>query len=96
MEFERLHSRIDDLVSTVTDIRVLVERNTVTLEKNTDDVERHIRRTDILEERMEQALAPSRYFKWFAGTCGVLSLLVGLAYGILQLMQALGPYITGT
>lgn len=52
-----------------------LERNTVILEKNTESLVDHIRRTEILEQQMETALIPVRWGRWTAAFLGVLATL---------------------
>lgn len=72
----------------------LLARHTVLHEKNTEDLERHIKRTDALEDRMEQhakahdgkleeALLPIRFVKMLVA----VSLGSAAIYGLLQLIN---------
>lgn len=78
--------KIDEIHKQVTDIRVLIERNTVTLEQNTKDIAHHIQRTDILEEKVQQALLPMVIAKWSAAVLVALASAASIVYTIFVLM----------
>lgn len=46
-------AKLDKIQDDTTDIKVRLARHEVILEKNTVDLERHIKRTDLLEEKLE-------------------------------------------
>lgn len=62
----------------ILDIYRLLERNTVVLEKNTESLVDHIRRTELLEKQMETALIPIRWGRWTAAVLGVLGTLAAI------------------
>ncbi len=63
-----------DRVDGIADVLV---RNTVILEKNTESLAEHMRRTAALEKQMDTALIPIKAVKWF----GVFITLLGTAVG---------------
>jgi hypothetical protein len=87
-----MDTKLEQIQKDVTEIRVLLERNTVTLEQNTKDVAEHIRRTNLLEEH-QIALArrldmfPWKLLKWVVGG---LFTAAGVIFTIIQVLQTAG------
>lgn len=51
-------NKLEKILEQLSDIKVVLERHTVLHEKNTDDLAEHIRRTDLLETKLEEELGP--------------------------------------
>lgn len=49
----RLNDKLDQIIADINEIKVLQAEHAVLHRKNTDDLERHIKRTDLAEERIE-------------------------------------------
>ena len=85
--------RIDDLVTTVNRIADKLDkvedisiRNSMVLDRNTDDMAEHIKRTNLLQAQMKTALIPIKVAKWIGGSLAFVSVLVGIIVGVLQLL----------
>lgn len=82
-----MDNRVDIIIEDVrqlradtAEIREILARNTEILDRNTRDVEKHIKRTELLEEAMETALLPIKASKLF----GQLIIGLGAVYGALK------------
>jgi hypothetical protein len=53
MDLERLDAKLDKILDTQTDIQIDLANIKANIEKNTLDLEKHIRRTDLLEQKVE-------------------------------------------
>ena len=67
---ETLNKRIDDVHDTVLlvqetlmDLNRTLASNTTILQRNTEDLSEHMRRTEILEQRVEKTEQPIRFIK---------------------------------
>jgi len=77
-----LDPRVDLLVDSVArledkmdDVRGVLSRNTEILARNTGDVEKHIKRTELLEKSFDHLSATQVAVKIFAGLCaGIVGL----------------------
>lgn len=49
----KLSDKLDQIISDINEIKVLQAEHTVLHRRNTDDLERHIKRTDLAEKRIE-------------------------------------------
>jgi hypothetical protein len=58
-----LRQEIENIREKLIEVIEILSRNTATLERNTEDMREHIRRTQILEEQMQTALLPIKMFK---------------------------------
>lgn len=47
-------SKVDKILEAITEIKVTLERHSVLHEKNTDDLDHHIKRTDLNEARIDK------------------------------------------
>lgn len=75
-----LRERIDVISDVLT-------RNTVILEKNTESLQEHMRRTDILEQQMQTALIPVKTAKILGYIIGLLTTTAGAILGIWELFR---------
>ena len=82
--------KLDKIIEDLFEIKESVFRNTITLDRNTEDIAKHIQRTDILEDYvktevrlvkadLETALIP---IKWFKTTFKVVVSLAALTTAI--------------
>jgi len=76
-QLDRLESKVDKTIDAVAEIGLSVARMEVHVEKNTEDLEIHIRRTDLAEVRIERL---EKVEQWLRGaawiTLGLGSLLI--------------------
>lgn len=72
-EFQYLQERLDQIAD-------LLREQAITLARNTDSLEEHMRRTEILEEQMEMALWPIRVAKVAMWVGGIVTFLATLYY----------------
>lgn len=82
---EQLRAEIVNIREKIEDIAVTLAKNTAILDRNTDDLAKHIRRTDLLEGKMEVALLPIRWLRVSAivlGSLGTLATIGGVLYRI--------------
>lgn len=84
-------TRIEELVIKVTEdlgeIRAILAGNTITLERNTDDIAHHIRRTDMLEARIARVEFPIKALKWVGGIIFGLATFLGALYQAIDLLR---------
>lgn len=74
-EIQYIRGRVDSIAD-------VLARNTVVLEKNTESLQEHMRRTEILEEQMDTALIPIKVGKvavWVVGILSAVATVVGAA-----------------
>ena len=76
---ERLNNKLDMISADITEIKVLVAKNSVVLERNVDDIAQHIRRTALLEHQMHTAMVPVKIFKWFLALIPLLALVLAVS-----------------
>lgn len=79
---ETINKRIDDIHDTVIlvqetlmDINKNLTINTVTLQRNTEDLSEHMRRTELLEARVEKTEQPIKFIRSalvFIGALGTI------------------------
>ena len=76
-QLDRLESKMDKTIDAVSEIALNVAKIEVYVEKNTDDLEIHIRRTDLAEIRLERL---EKVEQWLRGamwiTMGLGALLI--------------------
>ena len=93
---DRTESKLDRLFEKLSDLAVDVARIATSVESNTDDIAEHIKRTNLLEEKLEkteekwhtqldEALIP---IKWGKVTLK-LATATGVILGVWQLIQSL-------
>lgn len=85
-----MDQKLDRIHDDITSIKITLERNTVVLEQNTKDMAHHIKRTDLLEEKVEQALLPVKVAKWIAAVAVALASFSSIAYTIMALLKKSG------
>ncbi len=85
--------RIDDIVTTMNRIADKVDkveeisiRNAVVLDRNTEDMAEHIKRTNLLQAQMKTALIPIKFFKVSVRVILFIGVVVGIITGIFQLI----------
>lgn len=78
-QLDRLESKVDKTIDAVAEIGLSVARMEVHVEKNTEDLEIHIRRTNLAEIRIERL---EKVEQWLRGamwiTLGLGSLLIAV------------------
>lgn len=84
-----MDQKLDKIIDEVAEIKIIVAKNTFMLEKNTEDIEHHIKRTDLLQDQMQTALIPIRFAKWSAAVLGVGATIIGAIYGMVEIYQAI-------
>lgn len=82
-----MDSRLDKIHAEVVDIKIMVAKNTITLEQNTKDMAEHIKRTSILEDQMKTALIPITLSKWVAVLLGVGASVAAIIYTIIDIVK---------
>lgn len=83
-QLDRLESKVDKTIETVTDISLSVAKMEVHVEKNTSDLEVHMKRTELSEARLERL---ERIDQWIRGAAWMLSGLAGLAFALAKLLK---------
>lgn len=73
-----MREELQEIREHILEIYRILERNTTTLERNTDELAEHIRRTELLEEKMETALIPVRYGKFLLAVLSVAATLAAI------------------
>lgn len=78
-QLDRLESKVDKTIDAVAEIGLSVARMEVHVEKNTEDLEIHIRRTNLAEIRIERL---EKVEQWLRGavwiTLGLSSMLIAV------------------
>ena len=78
-QLDRLESKVDKTIDAVMDISLVVAKMEVHVERNTDNLEVHMRRTELSEIRLERI---EKVEQWMRGaawiTIGLGSLLLAL------------------
>lgn len=82
---DELISDIKHLITDINEVRITLAENTITLNQNTSDVAHHIKRTDILERRVDKVELPFKSAKWVAAFVIGFASFVGAIYGLIQL-----------
>ena len=76
----------EKLVNDITDIKVSIARIDVTLEKNTDSLIDHMRRSDLLEKKLEpverHVMIVNGLFKLMVVLIGLAGTITGIIYTI--------------
>lgn len=80
-QLDRLESKIDKTIETVADISLSVAKMEVHVEKNTQDLEVHMKRTELNEIRLERL---ERIDQWLRGAVWMLGGLAGLAFALFK------------
>jgi hypothetical protein len=79
-QLDRLESKVDKTIDAVSEVGLAVARMEVHVDKNTADLENHIRRTDLAEVRIERL---EKVEQWLRGamwiTMGLGTLLLAVA-----------------
>lgn len=83
-QLDRLESKIDKTIETVADISLSVAKMEVHVEKNTQDLEVHMKRTELNEIRLERL---ERIDQWLRGAVWMLGGLAGLAFALFKLFK---------
>ena len=80
-----LSDKVDKILELVTEVRIDQAKQAVVLQRNTDDLELHIKRTALAEERIEAMELPMRLLKY--AVLGLISIAtgVGAVYTTIQL-----------
>lgn len=73
---DRLNNKLDAISADITEIKVLVAKNSTVLERNVEDIAQHIRRTALLEQQMNTAMIPTKIFKWFLAIIPFLAFML--------------------
>lgn len=80
-------TRTDELIDHIIEIKATLAANTATLNQNTADIAHHIKRTDILEDRVAAVELPIKSAKWVAGFIIGLTAVISACYGLFQLLS---------
>lgn len=75
-----MSDKLDRILEHVTQLRVDTASIQKDVEKNTEDLSEHIRRTNILEKQMNTALLPIK----FAKVSGAILASIGVLAGLLK------------
>lgn len=88
-----LHLKLDKILEIVTEVRITQAEQALVIERNTDDLAAHMKRTEILEERqghfekkMEDIAFPARALKYIVGGIFIIATGVLAVYGVLQII----------
>ena len=88
--FKRIDDKIDQLKETNGKQDVILARLELILERNTDSLEQHMKRTEKNEERIElienKLLKQAGVLTFLWKTLTVVSILVGIAVGVSRLI----------
>lgn len=83
-QLDRLESKVDKTIETVADISLTVAKMEVHVEKNTQDLKVHMKRTELSEARLERL---ERIDQWIRGAIWMLGGLAGLAFTMFKLLK---------
>lgn len=83
-QLDRLESKMDKTIEAVTDISLIVAKMEVHVDKNTQDLEIHIKRTELSELRLERL---EKVEQWLRGAVWITIALGGLAITIFKLVK---------
>lgn len=84
-----LEDKIDKILEDMVELKVDMAETKVTLHRNTDSLELHIKRTNILEEKLEKD------FEKLQGEIDPIKSHVSFVKGALWLLGALGAIVLG-
>lgn len=80
-QLDRLESKLDKTIEAVTDIALSTARLEVHVEKNTENLEEHMRRTELAEMRIERLEKAEHWVK------GAVWVVVGIGTLILAVLR---------
>jgi hypothetical protein len=83
-QLDRLESKVDKTIDAVSEISLTMARMEVHVEKNTDDLENHIRRTDLAEDRIERL---EKIEQWLRGAMWITMGLGSILLAALKLLE---------
>ena len=96
---EILIEKLDKIQDDVSDLKVENAKQTASIERNTKDLEEHMKRSDLLEKKMEQheaddvrhkkQLTVKDLFVKLTFIFGGVGTIAGATYGILRLLDML-------
>jgi len=100
MDFqERVLAKLDKIQDDVTEIKVENAKQTAKINKNTDDLAHHIKRSDLIEESLElhkqddmrhkNQMTVKDLFVKVTFVCGGIGTIAGATYGLLRLLDIL-------
>lgn len=99
MDSDATQQRIGDLSEHIMAVRSMLEdvqktttANTVILERNTLDMEKHIKRTDVLEHVVSDLILPIRLMKFGLVIAGSLSTTSGAVFALVKLLEVAVPF----
>jgi hypothetical protein len=81
--------QLNKIQADIEELKIIAAKNAVVLERNTEDIRKHIRRTDLLEDQVQIALLPIKFAKWSAAVVGVGASLASLVYTVCRLFGLL-------
>ncbi len=80
------NNRIDEIWAKLLEVAQTQGEHGAILKANTKDLQYHIKRTDILEDKVEKSLVPLKVLQWSAASLGVVGTVVGVITAIKQLL----------
>lgn len=87
----KLEEKVDKILEDITVIKVELAETKVILDRNTESLQEHMRRTEILETKFESDLEPIKKHVAHVEGAGKLlvlgSVLVGIVLGLLELFK---------
>lgn len=83
-QLDRLESKVDKTIDAVAEIGLSVARMEVHVEKNTEDLEIHIRRTNLAEIRIERL---EKVEQWLRGAMWITLGLGSLLIAVIKLLK---------
>lgn len=83
----RIENKMDQLYELNVEQTATLVRHELLHEKNTDDLATHIKRTNILEEQMQEALKPIHWFKMTGQVLLVVVPVIAAAYSIYRVIK---------
>lgn len=83
-QLDRIESKMDKTIDTVTEMSLTMAKMEVHVDQNTRDLEEHIKRTDIAEDRIERL---EKKEQWLMGAVWVIGLLGSLIIASIKLFQ---------
>lgn len=93
-----METRINELVADVkqiaadiSTIKTSIAANSIMLDRNTQDVAHHIKRTDLLEKRVSAAELPFKAAKLTVAFVGGLASLAGVLWGLFSAVKHFVP-----
>lgn len=82
----RLENKIDKIADIVTEIQVIQAKQEVNLANNTESLVQHMRRTELLENRIEPIEGYVHNFKGILKFIGFVGLIVSIVAGIFKII----------